>query len=95
MFFLRRSRYFAAVLLGGGDREAALLEMQQETADDAQQAGLAIVYVALARKAESDAALARLLKEHENDSAYEISVVYSFRGQSDEAIRWLERAYTQ
>lgn len=87
--------YLGAVLLARGDRQAALLEMQQETADDAQQAGLAIVYFALRRKAESDAALARLLKEHANESAAEISIVYAFRGQSDEAMHWLERAYAQ
>jgi hypothetical protein len=46
-------------------------------------------------KAESDAALARLIKEHADESAFEIAEVYGFRGQSDEAMHWLERAFAQ
>ena len=83
------------VLLARGDRDAALLEMQQVTADDGRQSGLAMAYYTLGRRADSDAALALLLKEHGNDSAYTISNVYAFRGQSDEAMHWLERAYAQ
>jgi TolB-like protein/predicted Zn-dependent protease len=84
------------ILLARGEREAALREMQQETPDDGgQQAGLAIVYYALGRQAESDAALARMLKEHADMSAYIIAEAYAFRGQSGEAIHWLERAYAQ
>jgi TolB-like protein len=83
------------VLLARGDRDAALLEMQQVTADDGRQSGLAMAYYALGRRADSDAALALLLKEHADDSAYTIANVYAFRGQSDEAMHWLERAYAQ
>ena len=83
------------VLLARGDHNAALLEIQQVTADDGRQAGLAMVYHALHREADSDAALARLVKEHADDGAYMISNAYAIRGQSDEAIHWLERAYAQ
>jgi TolB-like protein/Tfp pilus assembly protein PilF len=83
------------VLLARGDHDAALAEMQQETADDGKLAGLAMVYHALGRKAESDRALVRLVKEHADLSAFEIAEVYAFRGQSDEAMQWLERAYAQ
>jgi TolB-like protein/Tfp pilus assembly protein PilF len=83
------------VLLARGDRDAALAEMQQETTDDIKQQGLALVYHALGRKAESDAALAWLLKEHAKDDADPIAEVYAFRGQPDEAMHWLERAYAQ
>jgi predicted Zn-dependent protease len=83
------------VMLARGDRDAALLEMQRETTDFSQQAGLAIVYSALGRKADSDAALARMLKEQADGNAFEIAEVYAFRGQSDEAMHWLERAYAQ
>ncbi len=60
-----------------GCGDVALVEVQQETVEDAQRAGMAIVYQALGRKADSDAALGRLLKEHANGSAFEISVVYA------------------
>jgi TolB-like protein/Flp pilus assembly protein TadD len=83
------------VLLERGDRDAALVEMQQETSDDGRETGLAIVYHALGRKTESDAVLARLIKEYADGSAFEIALVYGFRGQSDEAMHWLERAYVQ
>jgi len=83
------------VLLERGDRDAALVEMQRVTADDGRQAGLAMVYYALRKNADSDASLARLLKEHALESAYVIANVYAFRGQSDEAMHWLERAYVQ
>jgi TolB-like protein/Flp pilus assembly protein TadD len=83
------------VLLARGDFIAALDEMQQETADDARETGLAMAYYALGRKAESDAALARSIKEYADGSAFQIALVYGFRGQSDEAMRWLERAYVQ
>jgi TolB-like protein len=87
--------YLGVVLLARGDRDAALLEMQQETSDEAQQVGLAMVYHALGRKTDSDAALARMLKEQANGNAFGIAEVYAFRGQPDEAMHWLERAYTQ
>jgi TolB-like protein len=83
------------VLLARADHESALLEMQGVTVDDGWQAGLAMVYYALGRKADSDAALALMLAHHADDDAFEIANVYAFRGQPDEAMHWLERAYAQ
>jgi len=87
--------YLGGVLLARGDRDAALLEMQQETVDEGQQGGLGMVYYALGRKADSDSAVARMVKEHADGYAFYIAEVYAFRGQSDEALHWLERAYAQ
>jgi TolB-like protein/Flp pilus assembly protein TadD len=87
--------YLGLVLLARGDRDDALLEMQQETSDEAQQEGLAMAYHALGRKADSDSALARMLNEQADGNAFGIAEVYAFRGQSDEALHWLERAYAQ
>jgi TolB-like protein/Flp pilus assembly protein TadD len=89
--------YLARILLARGDRDAALREALQEPADTngVQQSGLAIVYSALGRKADSDAALAVLIKEHADRCAFEIAVAYAMRGQSDDAVDWLERAYEQ
>ena len=84
------------LLLMRGAPDTALLEMQQESIDDAKQKGLAMVYHALGRKAESDAALAGMIqKASERGHAIDIADVYAFRGESDESMRWLERAYAQ
>ena len=87
--------YLGLFLLERGNREAPLLEMELETTDDGKQAGLAIVYYALGRREESDAALTRLVKERADVDAFNIAAVFAFRGQSDEAMHWLERAYVQ
>jgi tetratricopeptide (TPR) repeat protein len=83
------------IFLERGDRDGALGEMQQETIDDGKQQGLALLYYALGRKADADAALAALIKEQADKSALDIAQVYAFRGQSDEAMHWLDRAYVQ
>jgi transposase len=48
----------------------------------------AVVYHAMGRRAESDAALARLVRER----VYEIAEAYAYRGERDEAFAWLEGA---
>jgi TolB-like protein/thioredoxin-like negative regulator of GroEL len=82
------------VLLARGQPDAALEEMMKEEDEGARQAGSAIVAFARGAKADSDAALARMLKDHANRT-FEIAGVYAFRGQSDEAFKWLDLAYTQ
>jgi tetratricopeptide (TPR) repeat protein len=83
------------VLLESGNPQAALLEMQREQQEFGQLSGLAMVYHALGQSAEADAALARMIKEQAADNAFYIAGVYAFRGQPNEAMRWLERAYAQ
>ena len=83
------------VLLELGDHDGALLAMQKETLDFGRQGGLAIAYYALNKVTESDAALARMLKEQADGNAMGIAEVYGFRGQRDDAMHWLERAYVQ
>jgi TolB-like protein/DNA-binding winged helix-turn-helix (wHTH) protein len=87
--------FLGLVLLEEGEREAALAEMQQETLEGGQLGGLAIAYHALGRKTESDLALARMIKEQANEFAFGIAEAYAFRGELDEALRWLDRAYAQ
>jgi TolB-like protein/Tfp pilus assembly protein PilF len=87
--------WLAYLLLEHGNRDDALIEVQRETDRGAKQFGLAMVLYALGRKAESDAALALCVKEHAETSAYTIGEIYALRGQSDEAMRWLMRAFTQ
>jgi TolB-like protein/Flp pilus assembly protein TadD len=87
--------YLGLVLLARGNREAALAEMNKEPIDEGKQQGLAMVYHALGKKAESDAALAQFLKENVDEFAFMVAEVYAFRGQPDEAMHWLERASSQ
>jgi TolB-like protein/Tfp pilus assembly protein PilF len=87
--------YLGLVLIARGDRAGALAEMEREVDDGARISGLALAYQALGRKAESNAALARMLKEQAQDNAFGIAEVYAARGQAAEAVRWLERAYAQ
>ena len=84
-----------AVLLAEGKFQAGLDEMRQEETDAGRNAGLAMAYHSLGRRAESDDALAKLIKEHAQDDAYEIATVYAYRGELDQAFMWLERAYSQ
>ena len=85
----------ALVLLALGRRDDALKVMQQarEPADRAQ--GLALIYYALGRKADSNAQLATLTREHASDDAFGIAEAHAYRGEIDEAFRWLDRAYAQ
>src|SRR6266436_3927262 len=54
-----------------------------------------IVYHALGREKESDAALSELIAKYHAGGAFQIAQVYAFRNQSDEAFEWLDRAYAQ
>jgi hypothetical protein len=36
-----------------------------------------------------------LIAKHDTDWAYQIAEVHAFRGESDKAFEWLERAYKQ
>lgn len=83
------------VLVLRGRLEPALAEMQNETSSGAQAAGLAVIYYALHRTKDADTALARLELENAGDMAMYIAETYAFRGQKDEAFKWLERAYAQ
>jgi TolB-like protein len=75
--------------------EAALAEYLKEPSDRGRLQGSAMAYSALGRKADSDAALAQTLKRYGADYPAGIATVYGFRGESDEAFKWLDRAYEQ
>jgi TolB-like protein/Tfp pilus assembly protein PilF len=82
------------VLLLRGQPDAAMVEVMKEGDEGARLAGSAIASYARGAKADSDAALARMVRDHAN-RAFEISGIYAFRRQSDEAFKWLDLAYTQ
>ena len=82
-------------LLLQGKTDAALQETQRETDEGWRLCGLPLVFHALGRRDESDAALAALKDKYAGNSAYQIAEVHAFRGEADLAFEWLERAYDQ
>ncbi len=78
-------------LLAKGDPEAALAAIEQEDSLW-QEIGLPMVFHALGRVAESDAALAELIEKYEQDAAYNIAYILAFRGEVDSAFEWLDKA---
>jgi TolB-like protein/Tfp pilus assembly protein PilF len=83
-----------SALLDRNQSDAALTEFSKETVEGARLGGSAMAYFALGRKADSDAALAQMIKVQGN-RPFNTARVYGFRGEADEALKWLERAYAQ
>ena len=84
-----------SVLLTAGKLDAALAQMHQATSDGGADAGIALVYHAMKRKAESDAALVRATNTYAEHSAYVLAQVHAYRGEFEQALAWLDRAYRQ
>jgi TolB-like protein/DNA-binding winged helix-turn-helix (wHTH) protein/Tfp pilus assembly protein PilF len=83
------------VLFSQGRQQEALAEMEKETGDWEKLSGEALAYYALGRRAESDNALKKLIAAHQNEAAFQIAEVYAYRGETDQAFAWLDRAYRQ
>jgi TolB-like protein/Flp pilus assembly protein TadD len=82
----------AAAVLLRGDAAGALSAIEHESVEVWRAVGLPMVYHALGRKGDSDAALATLIGKYEKDAAYNIAYVYAFRGEADKAFEWLDKA---
>jgi tetratricopeptide (TPR) repeat protein len=83
------------ILLWQGRPQEALAEIEKETGEWEKLSGESLVYYSLGRIPEADHALSRLIATHQNDAAYQVAEVYAYRGKTDEAFAWLERAYRQ
>jgi tetratricopeptide (TPR) repeat protein len=91
-----KAHFFLALTeLQHGRPQTARATMAAEQAPWYRLAGLAIVDHALGRKAESDSALAELCNRYGGDSAAQIAEAYAYRGEVDEAFKWLNRGYRQ
>jgi adenylate cyclase len=84
--------HLGLALLYKGDAAGALSEIEQETNEPWRMIGLPAAYHALGRNADSDAALAALIRKYERDGPYNIAAVYAFRNEADKAFEWLEKA---
>ena len=84
----------ALALLLRGEHAAALAEMQRETIAPAQLVGFALIYHAMGKAPEADAAV----RDIENTAASKVgpfwcAAVRAYRGETDQALSWLYRAY--
>jgi serine/threonine protein kinase/TolB-like protein len=76
-----------------GELATALQAMQREPNEDYRLGALAIVYWAMGRHSESDAALHSLTQKFASTDAYGVAAVHAYRGEIDDAFQWLDRAY--
>jgi TolB-like protein/Flp pilus assembly protein TadD len=83
--------FLCQVMLQRGDRQGAFREIQAETSSS-RDFGLALVYHALGRGKDSDAALARAVRIAGNSAPVNVAILYAYRGERDQAFRWLAKA---
>ena len=88
------SQYGLTLMLMGKEAEA-LGEADKESDETLRLQALACIYWAMARRAESDSALAALERGFADRNAYLIAAARAFRGEIDTALEWLERAHQQ
>ena len=79
-------------LFSGRAREA--LAIYQQGRSDFKNIGIAMAEHTLGHAAESQRAL-EVVERYANVWAYQIVGIYAWRGESDKAFEWLERAYRQ
>lgn len=90
---LTRAHYqISEALLMKGDPQAALEEVQQESQIGYRLFGSALSHYALGQTKESDTALNMVIDRYEQAAAYNIAYNYAFRGESDAAFEWLDKA---
>jgi TolB-like protein/Flp pilus assembly protein TadD len=82
--------FLGKILLLRGQPRGALKEMEAEMYSERDD-GLALVYHALGRRSESNAALARAKGAREFDPI-NIAVVHAYRGEVGQAFEWLDKA---
>jgi TolB-like protein/Flp pilus assembly protein TadD len=82
-------------LLLQGKFEEAATEGEKDAAEWARLYILAMARWSQKRIPEADAALAALIKSYADTAACQISAVYAWRGEKDQAFAWMERAREQ
>lgn len=89
----RRANYILSLSLSAERRyEEALAAIEKEPLEVYRAIAVPIVYFALDRIDDADRALADLKREHEDDLAYNIAAIHAFRGSTDQAFEWLDKA---
>jgi predicted Zn-dependent protease len=85
----------ARIYLGQSRLKDAVAEIQKEPLLFWRQYGQALVFYAEGKKKESDSILHELTEAHQNDSAFQIAQIYAYRGETNKAFDWLDRALQQ
>ena len=75
--------------------EDAITEYEQHPDEMERLHSLSRAYFSAGRNAESDAALEELKRKYGNSVPFYIAGVHAWRGEDDQAFRWLDRAYQQ
>jgi TolB-like protein/Tfp pilus assembly protein PilF len=83
----------AMILLMQKRPQVALAEARQEPGEWARIPGEALAYYDMGRRGDSDAALRQLEATHSDDGSSQIAEVYAYRGELDQAFRWLDHSY--
>ena len=87
--------WLGLVRLGQGRLDEAQEMFQRESHDTFRLLGLSQAHHAAGRSAESGTALQELIEKDAAGAAYQIALGYAYRGETDLAFEWLERAYVQ
>ena len=87
--------YLARVYLIQSRNDEAQAEIAKEKNPLWRTYGFALAYHASEKKNEADAALKELTEKYQSRAAFQIAEVHAFRGETDQAFQWLERAYSQ
>lgn len=87
--------YLGQIYLMQSKLKEALAEMQKEPVPALGVQGLALVYYAEGKRKEADAALAECVEQFQHEAAFQIAETYAYRGETEKAFEWLDRAYNQ
>jgi adenylate cyclase len=88
-------RLALTLLLQGRGNEALAAFNQMNGAEPLALCGIAMTEFTLGRGDKSREALGRLIDQDAMKAAYQVAMVYAWRGEKDQAFKWLERARQQ
>lgn len=91
--FLTARFFLGCAMLQNGQLEQAREMMLQETPEGGRDAGLAMVFHVMGKKADEAAAAQRFAKLSNYTGLSDVAYLYGYLGKSDDAFTWLERAY--
>lgn len=93
--FQRAHLYQGINYLLSGKSAMALTEMQKENMEIFKKFGLGLTYFALNRKKEADEILKEFTDKYQQNWSYLLVQLHAFRGEKEEAFRWLDTAYNK
>ncbi|MCI0416097.1 protein kinase [bacterium] len=85
--------FLARIHILASNPEAALKEVQHEPEAFYRPYGFALAYWALDRKKDSDSNLTDFIQQFQHEGAFQVAQIYAYRGETDKAFEWLDRAY--